>query len=63
MEGRFILRVVDMFIILTVVIMSQYKHMLKFIKLGTINIQCIVYCWSVVSEESYNKHRLWEGGF
>lgn len=38
MEGRFILRVVDMFIILTVVITSQYKHMLKFIKLGTMNI-------------------------
>ena len=38
MEGRFILRVVDMFIILTVVITSQYKYVLKFIKLGTINM-------------------------
>ena len=38
MEGRFILRVVDKFIILTVVITSQYKHVLKFIKLGTINM-------------------------
>lgn len=38
MEGRFILRVVYMFIILIVVITSQYKHMLKFIKLGTMNI-------------------------
>lgn len=38
MEGIFILRVVDMFSILTAVTTSQYKHMLKFIKLGTINI-------------------------